>query len=225
VRNGPGTPITPVSGVLFRRSCQSTKVLPKREGDRLSTGEEATAQGFRSTRRSGLPGTLVALGLILLPAWCPAWGHLSASETAPPSPRGGGPIEALLGEWSGSGRVLGGDGRLTLRFSRVLNDRFLELHYRAEPQGRPAFEGRAFYRIAGDCVEDGRWFDSNGASYAIRPTCTAESLDTTWEGPSVRGSSRYTAQGASLETTDTVLVPSGEPREFTRATLTRVIRD
>ena len=160
------------------------------------------------TLRAGLVISLIAFSAFAMAA--------SAQTAAAPST-----IDALIGEWSGEGKVLGADGRLTLRFARVMKGRFLELTYLAEPAQGGTFEGRALYRIAADCAGDGQWFDSNGASYAIVSRCAEGALETTWGNERIQGSSRYSPKDGQLSTADFIKGADGELREFTAVMLTR----
>lgn len=135
------------------------------------------------------------------------------------------PVAALLGEWQGTGTLLGQPAEFTMAWERRLGGRFLHLRF-ANAQivngaRRPIIEAEAFYRAVGPTELAGAWFDSRGAVLDLSGTVTDTSLVVEWVAPTERGRTVYRIVSDSLvETTDYVYGTDG-PRVFGRGALRR----
>ncbi len=81
----------------------------------------------------------------------------------------------LQGSWRGAGTMFGRTSEARLEIRPALGGRFLELSYRAGP-----FEGRAFYRPAGESRWRATWFDNRGISFPIEAVAAERLLTAEW---------------------------------------------
>jgi hypothetical protein len=149
----------------------------------------------------------------------------SQTPTLPPV------VNALIGDWRGTGTVTGRAADITMQWSLDLGGAFVHLRFRnvmAADADRPAqlFEGRGYYRIAGGAAATagtGTWIDSRGVIFPVAVTISADGVQSDWGSETTeRGRTVYrvTPQGA-LEVTDFVRAADGTYREFGRSELRR----
>ncbi len=81
----------------------------------------------------------------------------------------------LQGNWRGAGTMFGRPSEARLEIRPALGGRFLEFSYRAGP-----FEGRAFYRPAGESRWRATWFDNRGISFPIEAVAAERLLTAEW---------------------------------------------
>src|ERR1700754_5025973 len=81
----------------------------------------------------------------------------------------------LEGSWRGAGAMFGRPSEARLDIRPALGGRFLELSYNAG-----GFEGRAFYRPAGEGRWRATWFDNRGLSFPIEATLSGQTLTADW---------------------------------------------
>jgi len=142
---------------------------------------------------------LAALALALAQAPAPAQGV----ET----------LAWLQGSWRGAGTMFGRPSEARLEVRPALGGRFLEFSYRAS-----GFEGRAFYRPAGEGRWRATWFDNRGISFPIEATLGERMLTANWGSPETeRGRTVYRLlPDGRLEVIDTA-----GGRDFASHVLTR----
>ena len=93
----------------------------------------------------------------------------------------------LQGSWRGAGTMFGRPSEARLEIRPALGGRFLELSYRAS-----GFEGRAFYRPAGEGRWRATWFDNRGISFPIEALAAGRMLTAEWgSADTERGSTVY----------------------------------
>ena len=119
----------------------------------------------------------------------------------------------LQGSWRGSGTMFGRPSEAGLEIRPALGGRFLELSYRAGQ-----FEGRAFYRPAGEGRWQATWFDNRGISFPIEAVLGERLLTADWgSAETERGRTVYRLlPDGRLEVTDTA-----GGRDFARHVLSR----
>lgn len=129
-------------------------------------------------------------------------------------------LAGLHGTWRGSGRVAGRDVVMDQSWRPAMGGAFSELvmtHRLPTDTARVVFEGRGFYRVAGDTVT-GTWMDARGYTMALRGSCRETTLSMEWSGAE-RGATQYTRHAdGTLEVVDLVDTPGGR-REFGRSRL------
>lgn len=81
----------------------------------------------------------------------------------------------LTGTWQGAGTMFGRPSHARLEVRPALGGRFLELRYNAT-----GFEGRAFYRPAGEGRWRATWFDNRGITFPIEATQSDQTLTANW---------------------------------------------
>ena len=135
--------------------------------------------------------------------------------------------ERYLGAWKGTGKMMGRDSQVQMKWESVIEGRFVRLQYRTEwqmPDGKPqAFEGHAYYQRQKDGKYRATWFDVQGATYNIDAEFDGQALTALWgPGTERRGKTVYRFTAADqLEVIDTTQTKEGEWREFSRATFKR----
>lgn len=93
----------------------------------------------------------------------------------------------LQGVWQGAGTAFGRPSEARLEIRPALGGRFLELSYRAG-----TFEGRAFYRFAGEGRWRATWFDNRGITFPIEAVAAEQLLTTDWgSSETERGHTTY----------------------------------
>ncbi len=133
----------------------------------------------------------------------------------------------LLGQWSGEGKTLGMNSRPTMRWERVLANKFVHLYFRNEmktAQGKvEAFEGHAYYKTTGGGRLTGNWFDSGGSSHPIQAVFADNALTSQWGTEQTEmGATIYRlVSDDSVEIVDSVRRKDGIWREFSRTLLKR----
>ena len=106
----------------------------------------------------------------------------------------------------------------TLEIRPALGGRFLELSYRAG-----GFEGRAFYRPAGDGRWRATWFDNRGITFPIEAVAGGPALTADWgSAETERGRTVYRlAEDGRLDVTDSCRRRGRRQRDIRRATSPR----
>ena len=134
-------------------------------------------------------------------------------------------LEWFVGEWVGSGTLLGQPSTVTLTISPALGGTATALAYRAQTAAagsRPAlsFEGRATYRITAKGRVEGQWSDNNGSFHAVGGRIAGTMMTTVWGSPTTEiGRSTYVREASgTLTVTDSVLSSDGGWRMFATAT-------
>lgn len=119
----------------------------------------------------------------------------------------------LQGSWRGAGTAFGQPSEARLEIRPALGGRFLELSYRAGQ-----FEGRAFYRNAGEGRWRATWFDNRGTSFPIEAVAAERMLTAHWgSADTERGRTIYRfLPDGRLEVTD-----HAGGRDFATHVLTR----
>ena len=119
----------------------------------------------------------------------------------------------LQGNWQGGGAMFGRPSQARLEIRPALGGRFLELSWRAS-----GFEGRAFYRPAGEGRWRATWFDNRGASFPIEAVASERLLTADWgSAETERGRTIYRLlPDGRLEVTD-----HAGGRDFASHVLTR----
>ena len=136
-------------------------------------------------------------------------------------------LDRFQGTWQGDGKALGMSARLQMRWEWVLGSKFLRLSLKNEMQsaaGRvQVFEGHAYYQPIGEGKYEGKWFDSQGASYPIKGNVEGDALAALWGTPGQEhGKSVYRFLGADkLEVVDSVKQKDGTWKEFGRFVVIR----
>lgn len=164
-----------------------------------------------------LSRVLVGLGLVAVAA--------PAAPVTPQEPAGV-VFEALEGEWTGGGMLLGRQARFAMRWTRVLEGRFARLEFsnafagEAGAPDTPVLSAIAHYPLEGPAPRDGWWFDSRGGKLELEIRPGASGLDVGWASSTERGRTVYRPLGDSVVVVDSVFTESGA-REFGRATYRR----
>ncbi|GAB5409904.1 MAG: hypothetical protein BalsKO_22690 [Balneolaceae bacterium] len=102
-------------------------------------------------------------------------------------------LNTFLGNWEGSGTLMGKEGSFEMKWEQVLNDEFLKLNFKnGFSDGSFSMEATAFYKLTADSTFSGFWFDSRGVSFPLNGSYTFNSITTEWENPGVeKGRTEY----------------------------------
>lgn len=110
-----------------------------------------------------------------------------ARTPAPAAAQGSNSLAWLQGSWRGAGTMFGRPSEARLEIRPALGGRFLELSWRAGQ-----FEGRAFYRPAGEGRWRATWFDNRGISFPIEAAAAERTLTAEWgSADTERGRTSY----------------------------------
>ena len=125
-------------------------------------------------------------------------GALALAVAQAPAPAAS-ELAWLQGSWRGAGTMFGRASEARLEIRPALGGRFLELSYRAGQ-----FEGRAFYRLAGEGRWRATWFDNRGISFPIEAAAAEGLLTAEWgSADTERGRTIYRLRpDGRLEVTD-----------------------
>ncbi len=156
---------------------------------------------------------LIAIGLAL-----------SAANYGQPGPQ---PFhERLLGDWRGTGKVMGAASQLHMQWEMALGGKFVRLTFHNEmttASGKQRFEGHAYYQSKSDGHYSGRWFDSSGDAHPINGIIEGDALIANWGTAETKeGRTIYRLLGAGkMEVIDSIRSKDGSWREFGRSTFVR----
>lgn len=126
----------------------------------------------------------------------------------------------FLGEWQGSGTLMGKDADFEMKWEKVLNDQFLKLTFRnGFSDGSFSMKAHGYYKLNDDGSLSGQWFDSRGTSFPLKGTFTSTLFTTEWEDSDVeKGRSEYRIlESGEVQVTDFVL-RNGSYQKFAEAT-------
>lgn len=128
-------------------------------------------------------------------------------------------LSRLEGRWSGTGTVLGQPSKIEMEWSWTLGGQFFYLTFRNEMGSADksmVFEGRAYYRAAGDGRYRGMWFDNSGMMRPIDAVRSGDALVARWgTAETEEGETTYLLAAAGrLDVTDRVKSKDGTWRTF-----------
>lgn len=135
-------------------------------------------------------------------------------------------LDWLVGEWVGTGTMMGQPSEVSLSIAPALGGTATALSYRATikgPEGKSSrFEAMATWRAKPGGRVEGQWSDTNGSFHKIGGRITASSMTVIWGDPVTElGRSTYERDPAGrLKIVDSVLAPDGTWRVFAMATYT-----
>lgn len=131
----------------------------------------------------------------------------------------------LIGKWRGEGQLMGAPGTADLVARLSLGDQFLEIDWRTLGVGekRRYFEGRGFYRLAGDPLP-GSWIDNTGAIKPLTARVNGQALHVDWGTADTQHGQSVYALGSDgvLTVNDSIAVATGL-RRFATHSLRRVV--
>lgn len=130
-------------------------------------------------------------------------------------------LNRLLGGWIGGGQLMKRESHVELQVERGVHPALFTLSWRNVTTGNPRslFEGAAVYKDQGKGELTATWWDSQGATHAIKASVAENAMTSNW-GES--GRTVYTLlPSGDLEVIDSVKRPDGVWGEFARATLKR----
>lgn len=101
----------------------------------------------------------------------------------------------LSGEWTGLGKLFGGDASFTMKWEPALNGKFLRLvfqnNYTANGKNY-VMDAEAFYKQVSDTSFTGTWFDSRGMVLPLRSVIRNNTFITEWgSAETERGKTEY----------------------------------
>jgi hypothetical protein len=163
---------------------------------------------------------VLALALVVI-------GMAAGRPAAAQDPGDGTLTTRLLGEWRGSGTILGQASTVEMQWTRVLDQRFVRLtftsHIGPAPKTR-RFEGHAYYEALPDGRFRATWFDSAGMTRPISAEIRDQALVAAWGTPQTEeGETTYRlVSDDRMEVVDRVKGKDGTWREFGRSVLQRI---
>ena len=86
--------------------------------------------------------------------------------------------------WSGSGTLMGSPAAFEMHWQWELDERFLKLEFKNSRQtadGREiSFRAHAYYRVVGDSLLEGNWFDSRGVTFPLQGLIKGNEITVEW---------------------------------------------
>lgn len=130
-------------------------------------------------------------------------------------------MSRLRGGWIGTGQLMKRDSHVELHINDGVRPNLFSLSWRnivaSDPRG--PFEGAAVYEDKGNGEFTATWWDSQGATHAIKASVNGNSMTSLWGD---NGRTVYTILASGeLEVVDSVKRPDGAWGEFARAILKR----
>ena len=129
----------------------------------------------------------------------------------------------LVGQWSGTGTVLGQPAKIEMSWTSELGGQFFRLTFRNQ-MPKSTFEGHAYYRVplvpsttlSAGARYRGMWFDNSGMMRPIDATSDGEALISKWGTPDIEeGETTYRLlTDGSMEIVDRVKGKDGTWRQF-----------
>lgn len=128
-------------------------------------------------------------------------------------------LRRLAGRWSGTGRYIRPNAKVTAAWEPQLNGRFVRLDLRAADANGEFFAGQAMYQILPDGKYRAQWFDTSGNQYVVNAVLEGDALVADWG----RGRSTYRLlPSGDLEEIDEFKTAAGGYQEFSRVRLARI---
>lgn len=127
----------------------------------------------------------------------------------------------LRGGWIGKGQLMKSESHAELLVESGVHPTLFILNWRNITAGDPrgSFTGSAVYKDQGNGVFTATWWDSQGATHAIKATVAGNAMTSHW---GENGRTVYTILATGeVEVVDSVRRPDGAWGEFGRATLKR----
>lgn len=162
----------------------------------------------------------LALLLIAAPVAAQADSPQSA-ETVAPS------LDWMVGNWSGNGKLLGRNSRVTLSVRPVAGTAAYSFDYQAvtaaeRDQPEVTFFAHAFFQRGKGNKWHGRWVDNFGNLHDISALLNRDVMISTWGSPSTEiGRSSYAFVEGRMRITDSVMGKDGVLSEFAQSDLGR----
>lgn len=128
--------------------------------------------------------------------------------------------DGFLGEWEGSGTLMGNKATFEMKWEQVLDNQFLKLSFKNSfSDGSFSMQANAYYKLKEDGSFSGFWFDSRGASFPLKGTYTTTSITTEWEDNGVeKGRTEYKfLETGKIQVSDFVF-REGSYKKFAEAT-------
>lgn len=93
---------------------------------------------------------------------------------------------SLLGEWEGSGTLMGNTAEFSMKWEQVLNSQFYKLTFRNSiPNVSFSMNAHAYYKVTDDGTVSGYWFDSRGISFPLSGSTEENTITINWGTPEI----------------------------------------
>lgn len=128
--------------------------------------------------------------------------------------------KTFLGEWKGTGTLMGNKANFEMKWEQVLNDQFLKLTFEnGFSDGSFSMQANAYYQLKSDGTFTGYWFDSRGISFPLKGIHSSASITTEWENSGIeKGQSEYKIlESGEIQVSDFVF-RDGTYQKFAEAT-------
>lgn len=136
-------------------------------------------------------------------------------------------IGGFIGTWHGNGQLFGMKADFKITFEWVLKKQFMQLTFLNNLKDKEGHEQElnslAFYKLIGEDLLQGYWFDSRGTILPLNANMKDSVLTTLWGGPNTeKGKTIYSLVGIDrLDVTDYIL-KNEQWKEFGHAVYYRV---
>lgn len=127
--------------------------------------------------------------------------------------------ESFIGEWVGTGILMGQQAEFEMKWESVLDRQFLKLSFQNKISDQFTFKGNAYYQFLTDSTFSGQWFDNRGYMFPLQGSYKDDVIISHWGLPAIeegRTEYRYGSDG-TIQVTDFVL-RDGSYQKFGEAT-------
>ncbi|MEQ9309660.1 MAG: hypothetical protein RLN90_09410 [Balneolaceae bacterium] len=131
--------------------------------------------------------------------------------------------EGFLGEWEGSGSLMGNEATFEMNWNLVLGNQFIKLTFsNAIINSTFKMDAHAYFQLVEDKSIKGYWFDSRGISFPLLGTIEGEALTTEWGSPDIeQGRTVYTLIEHDFISVKDFVLKNNEYSLFAEATYQR----
>lgn len=109
--------------------------------------------------------------------------------------------------WQGTGTLLGSEAEFSMKWTWVLDNKFLKLEFqnkRISSSGQElVLQSHAYYQPKNDSLFEGTWFDSRGVIFPVSGTLHESTFTVLWGSPETeQGKTVYTIVSQEATVTD-----------------------
>tara|TARA_R110000868_G_scaffold259361_1_gene517136 strand:+ start:37488 stop:37967 length:480 start_codon:yes stop_codon:yes gene_type:complete len=129
-------------------------------------------------------------------------------------------LNSFLGEWKGSGFLMGNEADFQMKWEQVLNEQFFKLTFRNSISSASfSMDAHSYYKLMDDGTVSGYWFDSRGISFPLSGNFKDQTLIIHWGTPEIeQGRTEYTLLKSNEISVNDFVLRNGEYAQFGEVT-------
>lgn len=110
-------------------------------------------------------------------------------------------------DWQGTGTLLGAEADFSMKWTWVLDNKFLKLEFQNKQISRSGLElvlqAHAYYQPKRDLLFEGTWFDTRGVTFPVTGTIQDSTFTVLWGSPETEQGKKVYTIVSQKEATDT----------------------